>query len=215
MDPVIGEAADNCGLSAQFLHRIFPSDLTMWIDPCLVTIGDNSNIYILYEYNQNVSEPWKPAFQMKNKKTLQQQSSDNTHDNSTTSIKTSCEESIRKMDCLLVNPRKYVNIEQLANLLLLPSVTKCSKTRDHFVPKSILRPSCPIRKGNLKVAFKLFYDLYIEDFTEGKFLQIARTGDFQQRKADQNRMEKLISPILSKEHRKKIRIRNMNLLDHV
>merc|ERR1719384_3125786 len=72
MDPVIGQAADNCGLSSQFLHQIFPSELTMWIDPREVSyrIGENGSICVLYEYKENVTEPWKPAFQ--NNKNSQQ-----------------------------------------------------------------------------------------------------------------------------------------------
>ena len=112
MDPVIGQAADNCGLSSQFLHQIFPSELTMWIDPREVSyrIGENGSICVLYEYKENVTEPWKPSFQVNNKNT--QQSTENKPD-TTTPTKPSCKESIRNMDYLL-DPRKSVSIEQLA-----------------------------------------------------------------------------------------------------
>ena len=112
MDPVIGQAADNCGLSSQFLLKIFPSELTMWIDPREVSyrIGENGSICVLYEYKENVTEPWKPAFQTNNKNT--QQSTESKPDNSTPT-KPSCKESIRNMDYLL-DPRKSVSIEQLA-----------------------------------------------------------------------------------------------------
>ena len=112
MDPIIGQAADNCGLSSQFLSQIFPSELTMWINPREVQyrIGENGSIRVLYEYKENVTEPWKPSFQCNNKNT--QQSTENKPDNSTPT-KPSCKESIRNMDYLL-DPRKSVSIEQLA-----------------------------------------------------------------------------------------------------
>ena len=62
MDPVIAEAGNNCGLSSQYLLEIFPY-LTVWVDPGEVTyrIGENDNICVLYKYNENVTEPWKPS----------------------------------------------------------------------------------------------------------------------------------------------------------
>ncbi len=63
MDPIIGKAGDNCGLSSAFLHSTFPSELTMWIDPLEVSyrIGENGSICVLYEYSEGVTEPWMPA----------------------------------------------------------------------------------------------------------------------------------------------------------
>jgi len=114
MDPVIGQAGDTSGLSSQFLHQIFPSELTMWIDPREVSyrIGENGSICVLYEFKENVTEPWKPAFQCNNKNSQQQQSTETKPDNSSPT-KPSCKESIRNMDYLL-DPRKSVSIEQLA-----------------------------------------------------------------------------------------------------
>ena len=105
MDPVIGQAADNCGLSSQFLHQIFPSELTMWIDPREVSyrIGENGNICVLYEYKENVTEPWKPAFQKSKPPKPTKPPKPNP----------SYKDSIRNMDYLL-DPRKSVSIEQLA-----------------------------------------------------------------------------------------------------
>jgi len=75
-------------------------------------IGENGSICVLYEFKENVTEPWKPAFQCNNKNSQQQQSTETKPDNSSPT-KPSCKESIRNMDYLL-DPRKSVSIEQLA-----------------------------------------------------------------------------------------------------
>lgn len=51
MDPVLAQAGVLVGLPGQFLHRIFPSELTMWIDPREVSyrIGENGSICVLYD----------------------------------------------------------------------------------------------------------------------------------------------------------------------
>ena len=61
MDPIIEQAGDNSGLSSHFLHQIFPSEVTMWIDPREVSyrIGENGSISVLYKFKENVTEPWK------------------------------------------------------------------------------------------------------------------------------------------------------------
>eukprot|EP00088_Acartia_fossae_P054694 TRINITY_DN6305_c0_g1_i10.p1 TRINITY_DN6305_c0_g1~~TRINITY_DN6305_c0_g1_i10.p1 ORF type:complete len:225 (+),score=65.15 TRINITY_DN6305_c0_g1_i10:211-885(+) len=61
-DQLIGEAGEMAGLSAKFLHTIFPSELTLWVDPLEVSyrIGENGSICVLYEYQDGVTEPWKP-----------------------------------------------------------------------------------------------------------------------------------------------------------
>ena len=67
MDPRIKQAADKCGLTAKAnLDQIFPSELTMWIDPGEVSyrIGDDIGIYVLYDYTKK-KDPWIPAFQCK------------------------------------------------------------------------------------------------------------------------------------------------------
>lgn len=63
MDPIIEKAGNDCGLSTAFLNSTFPSELTMWIDPLMVSyrIGENGSICTLYEYSEGVSEPWMPA----------------------------------------------------------------------------------------------------------------------------------------------------------
>lgn len=58
MDPVIAEAGDAVGLPGHYLHRLFPSELTMWIDPAEVSyrIGENGSICVLYEDSRGNSE---------------------------------------------------------------------------------------------------------------------------------------------------------------
>lgn len=51
MDPVIAQAGESVGLPGPYLHSLFPSELTMWIDPKEVSyrIGENGSICVLYE----------------------------------------------------------------------------------------------------------------------------------------------------------------------
>jgi len=115
-DPMIGEAGETAGLSAKFLHQIFPSELTLWVDPLEVSyrIGENGSICVLYEYQDGVSE-WKPNLsQLKNQNKVQQQQQQTYK--STTVVRESvtspsCKDSIR--DYLLID-RKTTSIEQLA-----------------------------------------------------------------------------------------------------
>jgi len=55
MDPVIAQAGESSGLQPQLLHSIFPSELTMWIDPQVRHISIYSRISI----EQNVWETRK------------------------------------------------------------------------------------------------------------------------------------------------------------
>ncbi|GLH07567.1 Protein BTG1 [Gryllus bimaculatus] len=96
MDPVIAQAGIAVGLSASFLHSLFPSELTMWIDPCEVSyrIGENGSICVLYETDAAVEEP----------------ESTNTADNSNSS--SGCKESLRNIYHL--DARGVQRFEQLA-----------------------------------------------------------------------------------------------------
>lgn len=134
-DPMIGEAGESAGLSAKFLHSIFPGELTLWVDPLEVSyrIGENGSICVLYEFQVGVTkEPWKPNLTQLNNSTNQRAAGgqhqtqhynsnksklvsrsggaeNNPPTNTTTSP--SCKESFR--DYLLIE-RKSASIEQLA-----------------------------------------------------------------------------------------------------
>lgn len=64
MDPVLVQAGDLVGLPGQFLHQLFPSELTMWIDPREVSyrIGENGSICVLYD-EREVEETMRRARQ--------------------------------------------------------------------------------------------------------------------------------------------------------
>jgi hypothetical protein len=59
-----------------------------------------------------------------------------------------------------------------------------------------------------KIHFKLIDEIFYESDYLSKFLHEARINNFLQHKADKMRMEKLLSPILTKEHRAIIQTRN-------
>ncbi|EDM10854.1 rCG53137 [Rattus norvegicus] len=51
MDPLVGQAAQQIGLSSRELFRLLPSELTLWVDPYEVSyrIGEDGSICVLYE----------------------------------------------------------------------------------------------------------------------------------------------------------------------
>jgi len=51
MDPVVAQAGCLVGIPGGYLHSLFPSELTMWIDPREVSyrIGENGSICVLYD----------------------------------------------------------------------------------------------------------------------------------------------------------------------
>ncbi|GAB1302725.1 BTG anti-proliferation factor 1B [Apodemus speciosus] len=51
MDPLVGQAAQQIGLSSQELFRLLPCELTLWVDPYEVSyrIGEDGSICVLYE----------------------------------------------------------------------------------------------------------------------------------------------------------------------
>ncbi|MXQ95094.1 hypothetical protein E5288_WYG010457 [Bos mutus] len=51
MDPIISKVASQIGLSQPQLHRLLPSELTLWVDPYEVSyrIGEDGSICVLYQ----------------------------------------------------------------------------------------------------------------------------------------------------------------------
>lgn len=110
MDSLIGMAGESVGLSSKFLHSIFPSELTLWIDPKEVSyrIGENGSICVLYEHAEGVTDPWRPTLNNKNS------SSNQNNKKARSEVKvTSTTTSITCKDTMF-DQRKPLSIEQLA-----------------------------------------------------------------------------------------------------
>lgn len=54
-EPLIERAAANCGISATIIRQLLPAELTLWIDPYIVSyrIGENGSISALYDGNRS------------------------------------------------------------------------------------------------------------------------------------------------------------------
>lgn len=142
MDPVIAQAGTAVGLPASYLHSLFPSELTMWIDPSEVSyrIGENGSICVLYEE----SSPEQDAEDLNMERVIKADNcgSNSSNNNTTTTITTTtnnnnnnittnptssnnsnsggnsssssgCKESMRTMEFFL-DPRGVQPFEQLA-----------------------------------------------------------------------------------------------------
>jgi len=74
MDPVLVAAGDLVGVPGNFLHSLFPSELTMWIDSREVSyrIGENGSICVLYD-EREVEETMRREQQQKQQQLQQQQ----------------------------------------------------------------------------------------------------------------------------------------------
>ncbi|KAJ9584813.1 hypothetical protein L9F63_020834 [Diploptera punctata] len=106
MDPVIAQAGTAVGLPASYLHTLFPSELTMWIDPAEVSyrIGENGSICVLYDSSSSEHQGLEDLGLERVTK------ADNAGNSSSTS---GCKESIRTMEFYL-DPRGVQPFEQMA-----------------------------------------------------------------------------------------------------
>lgn len=128
MDPLVAQAATAAGMSPDFLHKIFPSELTLWVDPAEVSyrIGENGSICVLYEGGEGVTEPWRPtppssssnsnanSSSAKNNKNTSSSQQQQQHQQKAAVITSpTCKDSLRTANYIMES-RKSVSIEQLA-----------------------------------------------------------------------------------------------------
>lgn len=113
MDPVIAQAGSAVGLPPSYLHSLFPSELTMWIDPAEVSyrIGENGSICVLYEESNNGQGSEDVGFERMSKADGTSGSSGSS--GNTNSSSSGCKESMRTIEFLL-DPRGVQPFEQLA-----------------------------------------------------------------------------------------------------
>jgi hypothetical protein len=113
MDPVIAQAGTAVGLPASYLHSLFPSELTMWIDPAEVSyrIGENGSICVLYEESNSGQGSEDGGIERVTKADVTSGSSGSS--GSANSSTSGCKESMRTIEFLL-DPRGVQPFEQLA-----------------------------------------------------------------------------------------------------
>jgi len=123
MDPVLAQAGGSVGLPGQFLHTLFPSELTMWIDPREVSyrIGENGSICVLYD-EREVEETM--ARQANNNQVSSTSSSPSPSLSSDSSAPSSldgsgdpsgCKESVRMEMEFMMDARNILAFEHLAS----------------------------------------------------------------------------------------------------
>ena len=112
MDPVLVQAGGLVGLPGNFLHTLFPSELTMWIDPREVSyrIGENGSICVLYD-EREVEETMRKAQQQQQSGSLSSTPNSSTSpspslgsDSPTSSVvgdPEGCKESMRNMEFMM------------------------------------------------------------------------------------------------------------------
>jgi len=129
MDPVLVQAGGLVGLPGQFLHTLFPSELTMWIDPREVSyrIGENGSICVLYdereveetmrrEKNNSSSTSSTPNSSASPSPSLSAGSSDSSAPSSMDgSDPSGCKESVRMEMEFMMDARNILAFEHLAS----------------------------------------------------------------------------------------------------
>lgn len=123
MDPVLAHAGGLVGLPGQFLHTLFPSELTMWIDPREVSyrIGENGSICVLYDEREveetmrqsaNNSVSSTPNSSASPSPSLGSDSSPSSMDSADPS---GCKESVRMEMEFMMDARNILAFEHLAS----------------------------------------------------------------------------------------------------
>lgn len=125
MDPVLAQAGGLVGLPGQFLHTLFPSELTMWIDPREVSyrIGENGSICVLYDEREveetmrqsaNNSVSSTPNSSASPSPSLGSDSSPSSMD-SNSGDPSGCKESVRMEMEFMMDARNILAFEHLAS----------------------------------------------------------------------------------------------------
>lgn len=119
MDPVLVQAGDLVGLPGGFLHSLFPSELTMWIDPREVSyrIGENGSICVLYD-EREMEETMRKAKASGSLSSTPNSSTSPSPSLSSDSPQmeadpTGCKESMRSMD-FMMDARNILAFDHLA-----------------------------------------------------------------------------------------------------
>lgn len=121
MDPVVAQAGCLVGIPGSYLHSLFPSELTMWIDPREVSyrIGENGSICVLYD-EREVEETLRQQ-QLANQSpspSLSSASSDSNLSSSPSSIDGNdsgcCKDSVRMEMEFMMDSRNILPFEHMA-----------------------------------------------------------------------------------------------------
>lgn len=129
MDPLIAKAGTNCGLKVNELFRMFPNELTIWVDPEEVSyrIGENGSVGVLLpsetsseEEEESQPEREEVAPVSRSSQQSNQQSSYSSSNIHNQDVLSSCKDEVLKYTAkyMLQNGQpESLNIEYLATLV--------------------------------------------------------------------------------------------------
>lgn len=120
MDPVVAQAGCLVGIPGHYLHSLFPSELTMWIDPREVSyrIGENGSICVLYD-EREVEETLRQQQLQANKSPSPSLSTASSDSNLSSSPSSSidgecCKDSVRMEMEFMMDSRNILPFEHMA-----------------------------------------------------------------------------------------------------